>query len=97
MLEALTSAGDEPLSCFVMPSTTTTAPTRDTTGDPYFNSPWSYAGLPSITIPCGTTLGGMPCGLQFVSAVAGQAFAMAGLAERVLQLRAMPKMLEENE
>ena len=97
MLEALTTTGDEPLSCFVMPSTTTAAPTRDTTGDPYFNSPWSYAGLPSITIPCGTTPDGLPCGLQFVSAVAGQAFAMAGLAERVLQLRARPRMLEENQ
>jgi len=50
----------------VMPSTTTAAPSRETTGDPAFNSPWSFAGLPAITIPCGVDDDGMPCGLQIV-------------------------------
>jgi aspartyl-tRNA(Asn)/glutamyl-tRNA(Gln) amidotransferase subunit A len=95
MAECLTSSGAEPLSCFVMPATVTAAPGLDTTGDPTFNSPWSYAGLPAITIPCGLTPRGMPCGMQFVGAVAGQVFALAGLAERVLQLRQRPPLLEE--
>lgn len=95
MIETLTTAGDEPLSCFVMPATITAAPRTETTGDPYFNSPWSFAGLPAITIPCGTTRDGLPCGLQFVGPVAGQAFALAGLAERVLQLHLRPPILEE--
>jgi Asp-tRNA(Asn)/Glu-tRNA(Gln) amidotransferase A subunit family amidase len=51
----------------VMPSTATTAPASlETTGDPKFNSPWSYTGLPAITLPCGLADDGMPCGLQLV-------------------------------
>ena len=50
----------------VMPSTTTVAPSLETTGDPAFNSPWSFAGLPAFTIPCGVDDDGMPCGLLFV-------------------------------
>lgn len=55
-------------SIAVMPSTSTTAPNLDTTGDPKFNSPWSYAGVPAITIPCGIAADGLPCGLQLVGA-----------------------------
>ena len=62
-VEAMLSDG----SIAVMPSTSTTAPASlDTTGDPMFNSPWSHAGVPSITIPCGISGDGMPCGLQLV-------------------------------
>ena len=50
----------------VTPSTTMAAPSLETTGDPAFNSPWSFAGLPAITIPCGVDDDGMPCGLQIV-------------------------------
>jgi len=50
------------------PSTVTPAPTRDSTGDPRFNSPWSFAGTPSVTIPCGLSADGLPCGLQLHSA-----------------------------
>ena len=50
----------------VMPSTTTVAQSLKTTGDPAFNSPWSFAGLPAITIPSGLDDDGMPCGLQIV-------------------------------
>jgi Asp-tRNA(Asn)/Glu-tRNA(Gln) amidotransferase A subunit family amidase len=52
---------------WLLPSTNTVAPGRlDTTGDPRFNSPWSYAGLPELTLPCGVTAAGMPVGLQLV-------------------------------
>ena len=51
-----------------MPAAPTTAPTPETTGDPRFNSPWSYAGLPAITIPCGLDDEGLPIGLQLVAA-----------------------------
>ncbi len=61
-VEAMLSEG----SIAVMPSTSTTAPGLDTTGDPKFNSPWSYAGVPVITIPCGLASDGLPCGLQLV-------------------------------
>jgi len=49
------------------PSTPTAAP-RDlsTTGDPRFNSPWSYSGHATVTLPCGLTAEKMPLGLQLI-------------------------------
>ena len=35
------------------PATTGPAPLAHTTGDPAFNSPWSYTGLPTISIQTG--------------------------------------------
>jgi aspartyl-tRNA(Asn)/glutamyl-tRNA(Gln) amidotransferase subunit A len=52
----------------VTPATPTAAPAGlDSTGDPSFNSPWSHAGLPTVTIPCGLTANGLPCGLQLIA------------------------------
>lgn len=56
-------------TCWAIPSTPTTAPGLETTGDARFNSPWSYAGLPAITLPCGLDAGGLPVGLQLVGAL----------------------------
>ncbi len=95
MLEVLTAGRREPLACIVMPSTVTAAPDPSTTGDALFNLPWSYAGLPAVTIPCGLTADGLPCGLQFVGAVAVQTLAMAGLVERVLQFNEVPPIVKE--
>lgn len=36
---------------FITPATPGTPPTRETTGSPAFNSPWSYAGLPTVSLP----------------------------------------------
>ncbi|ADB18593.1 Amidase [Pirellula staleyi DSM 6068] len=96
MMQVLVTSGDEPISCFVLPSTVTTATEPTSTGSALLNLPWSYVGLPAITIPCGTSAAGLPCGLQFVGPIAGQVFALAGMAERVLACRSRPKMLEEN-
>jgi aspartyl-tRNA(Asn)/glutamyl-tRNA(Gln) amidotransferase subunit A len=53
----------------VMPATNTIAPPDlTTTGDARFQSPWSYAGLPVVSIPAGKDTQGMPCSLQFVGA-----------------------------
>jgi aspartyl-tRNA(Asn)/glutamyl-tRNA(Gln) amidotransferase subunit A len=41
------------------PATTGPAPLADTTGDPAFNSPWSYTGLPTISIQTGYFVGGL--------------------------------------
>lgn len=51
----------------LMPSTPTSAPLANTTGDPKFNSPWSYFGFPALTVPIGLTRDGLPVGLQIVS------------------------------
>lgn len=49
------------------PATPTPAPpTRETTGDPRFNAPWSYCGFPVVNIPCGWSVTRLPCGLQLI-------------------------------
>jgi len=54
----------------ITPATVTTAPaTLETTGDPRFNSPWSYSGHPAVSFPCGLDENGMPSSLQLVSAM----------------------------
>ncbi|HEX5106567.1 MAG TPA: amidase [Pirellulaceae bacterium] len=83
------------LGCLVMPATLGPAPGMETTGDPAFNSPWSYVGWPSLTIPCGLAADGLPCGLQFIAATPPQVFAMAGLCERILQFHERPAILED--
>lgn len=83
------------LGCLVMPATLGPAPGIETTGDPAFNSPWSYVGWPSLTIPCGLAADGLPCGLQFIAATPPQVFAMAGLCERILQFHERPTILED--
>src|SRR5207253_10031130 len=43
----------EGIDVLMAPATTGPAPLAATTGDPLFNSPWSYTGLPSLSLPAG--------------------------------------------
>ena len=54
----------------VTPATIGPAPDASTTGNPCFNSVWSYLGWPTLTIPSGLSSEGLPLGLQ----LAGQPF-----------------------
>ena len=51
---------------FITPATTGPAPAADTTGDPAFNSPWSYVGLPTVSLPFAWTADGMPLAAQLI-------------------------------
>lgn len=64
------------LDLLLTPATLTPAP-KDltTTGDPAFNAPWSYAGLPTVVLPAGCSQEGMPVGVQ----LAGRPFAESDL------------------
>lgn len=55
-----------PQTVVLTPSTVTPPPGRETTGDPRFNSPWSFLGAPSATLPSGLSDEGTPCGLQLI-------------------------------
>jgi aspartyl-tRNA(Asn)/glutamyl-tRNA(Gln) amidotransferase subunit A len=65
----------------VTPSTPTPAPGLETTGDPAFNSPWSFAGVPTVTIPCGLASNGLPCGLQLIAAKLDEGSLLAAAEE----------------
>ena len=41
-------------------------PDAATTGDPAFNSPWSYTGLPTVSLPAGWSADGLPLAIQLV-------------------------------
>jgi aspartyl-tRNA(Asn)/glutamyl-tRNA(Gln) amidotransferase subunit A len=51
---------------FATPAATGPAPTPETTGDPSLNAPWSYAGLPTVSLPFTRTPDGMPLAVQLV-------------------------------
>ncbi len=79
----------------LMPSTTTPAPAGlQSTGDPGFASPWSYAGCPALTLPCGLAPGRLPCGLQLIAAAGHDASLLnaAEWCENVLDFSLLPDL-----
>lgn len=54
------------VDALLMPAALGPAPDASTTGDPVFNSPWSYTGLPAVSFCSGWTEEGMPLGIQLV-------------------------------
>jgi aspartyl-tRNA(Asn)/glutamyl-tRNA(Gln) amidotransferase subunit A len=51
---------------FITPATLGAAPTAETTGNPAMNSPWSYVGLPTVSLPFAWTPDGLPLAVQLV-------------------------------
>ncbi|MBN1243834.1 MAG: amidase, partial [Spirochaetales bacterium] len=53
---------------WVSPSAPGPAPRGiESTGDPVMNLPWTHAGVPTLALPSGEALEGMPLGLQFAA------------------------------
>ncbi len=83
------------VDALVTPGATSTAPaTLDTTGDPKFNSPWSYTGLPTVSLPCRLAADGLPTALQLVgdSYEEAELFAAAAWCERTLDFNKSPAL-----
>ena len=82
----------EMLDCFagvdalICPATTSAAPDRSTTGNPAFNSPWSYTGLPTVSFPMGLSGEGLPLAIQIVGRPFEEAslFRVARWCERMI-------------
>ncbi len=51
----------------LIPATLGPAPSKETTGNPAFNSPWSFLGLPVVSLPFGWSADGLPLAVQLVS------------------------------
>jgi Asp-tRNA(Asn)/Glu-tRNA(Gln) amidotransferase A subunit family amidase len=85
-----------PYDALLMPATDTPAPPRlDTTGPRDFQAPWSYAGLPVVSFPCGLAADAMPVALQLVQRPDQESLLLraARWCERVLDFRALPPWL----
>ncbi len=69
------------------PSATGPAPFGlDSTGSAVMSLPWSFAGLPALSLPAGVTAQGLPLGLQVIGEAGADERLLAGAAvlERVL-------------
>jgi Asp-tRNA(Asn)/Glu-tRNA(Gln) amidotransferase A subunit family amidase len=90
--ELLESFGD--YDALITPATTSTAPGIETTGDPQFNSPWSFVGYPTVSIPCSLGDDGLPLSLQFIGRPFQEARLLAAAAwcERALNVRLLEKL-----
>jgi Asp-tRNA(Asn)/Glu-tRNA(Gln) amidotransferase A subunit family amidase len=59
---------NEGVDLWISPSAVGPAPKGlESTGDPVMNLPWSQAGLPSLNIPAGNNLEGLPLGFQLTA------------------------------
>jgi aspartyl-tRNA(Asn)/glutamyl-tRNA(Gln) amidotransferase subunit A len=65
-LSSETAACLQEFDALLLPATTGPAPDAKTTGDPAFNSPWSYTGLPVVSLPSGQSSNGLPLAVQLV-------------------------------
>lgn len=80
------------LGCFadadilLTPATTGPAPSAETTGDPAFNSPWSYIGYPTVCLLADWTSEGLPLEIQLTGQPWDEANLLAAAAwcEQVL-------------
>lgn len=72
------------IDILLTPATTTPPPPAATTGDPAFNSPWSYTGLPTVSLPVARTEAGLPLAVQLIGRRWGEAelFAAGRAVER---------------
>jgi aspartyl-tRNA(Asn)/glutamyl-tRNA(Gln) amidotransferase subunit A len=84
------------LWAIIMPATPTAAPSTATTGDPVFNSPWSFTGLPSITIPYAESSEGLPLGMQIVHRYSCELLRIAQDFETFLSWKRHPKLMGAN-
>ncbi len=91
-IEVLVALADA--DALILPATVTPAPGLETTGDPRFNSLWSYCGLPTVCIPCSLSPDGLPLGLQLVGwpFSEGSLLAVAAWCEEQLHFSAEPPL-----
>jgi aspartyl-tRNA(Asn)/glutamyl-tRNA(Gln) amidotransferase subunit A len=68
------------LDAVIAPASLSTAPDLSTTGDPAFNSPWSYMHIPTVSFPTSLAVDGLPIAVQVVG-IDGNGLALLRVAE----------------
>jgi amidase len=85
--------GFQRFDALLMPVAPTTAPEGlDSTGDPVFCAPWSFAGLPSIALPSSVSAAGLPLAVQLIGGAFAEdrLLAVARWCEEILNFAAAP-------
>ena len=65
ILKRVRPAGDD-FDAYMMPAAIGPAPDTSTTGDPIFNSPWTFLDFPAVSLPVGLSDDGLPLAVQLV-------------------------------
>ncbi len=81
------------IDVILTPTTSSPAPADlSTTGNPWFQAPWTTGGFPSITLPSGLSESGLPMGLQLAAAPFADEtlLAAAHWFEQVLDVNLVP-------
>jgi len=66
MMTIMVALAGKKFDALITPATVGTATELSTTGDPAFNSTWSYSGLPTVSFPTGLASDGLPVAVQLV-------------------------------
>jgi aspartyl-tRNA(Asn)/glutamyl-tRNA(Gln) amidotransferase subunit A len=74
----------EGIAAYLAPATQGPPPDPSTTGTPLFQAPWSYMGLPTVSLPFAWTADGLPLCVQVAGRKWGEAelIAVAEALER---------------
>jgi aspartyl-tRNA(Asn)/glutamyl-tRNA(Gln) amidotransferase subunit A len=82
------------VDALITPAAVTVAPGLESTGDSAFNAPWSHAGAPTVSFPCGLAETGLPAALQLVGRPYGEwrLLEIAGWCEHRLNFREVPEL-----
>ena len=81
--------------CLLSPATSSAAPKGlSSTGNPWFQVPWSLSGLPTVGLPSGLNSQGLPLAVQLVGKAFGEGplLAMAQWGEEALGISLSPPL-----
>jgi aspartyl-tRNA(Asn)/glutamyl-tRNA(Gln) amidotransferase subunit A len=84
------------VDALITPATPGPAPASlESTGDPRFNAPWSYAGTPTVSIPFALTTSGLPIALQLIGAhwTEAKLLSTATWCEKRLEFASRPRIV----
>jgi Asp-tRNA(Asn)/Glu-tRNA(Gln) amidotransferase A subunit family amidase len=89
MSQRMNSVFGDDLDVLLTPATIGPAPDASSTGNPAMNAPWSYTGLPTVSLPIGFSEEGLPLSIQLAGRLNGDSELLRASAfcERILRTR----------
>jgi Asp-tRNA(Asn)/Glu-tRNA(Gln) amidotransferase A subunit family amidase len=87
MSERMNALFGDGLDVLLTPATIGPAPNASSTGNPAMNAPWSYTGLPTVSLPIALSAAGLPLAIQLAGRLHGdvELLRASAFCERVLR------------